>query len=241
MHTRNLSILLLLIFFVLPESGTSEPVPSPKEANVAPDCTLDHKTTTESHSSSAWIDEEKRGQITTQSRSVDGSAYRAVRASMAVNASRQNVISAFENPYLNKNGCAQWRQQCKSSKSLEETIEGRILHIVLDLPWPVTDRELVVQSTVLDDSIADLTRLTGKSVEYTIPDSDLIRATTRFVYCVRGTGDDTSLVTYEMHTELNGGVPQSLYNSQVVDSTLEDMAALAETALLVRRSGAGAQ
>ncbi len=151
---------------------------------------------------------------------------------MLVPAPAAAVIAAFGQAYTESNGCAQWRSQCKQSTVLESlSAESSILHLVLDLPWPLSDRDLVIKYTVSTDKKSGITRLAGQSLDNYYPLQEQIRAQTMLIYCIKPISHNQTNVVYEMQTQLNGDVPVSLFNTQVVNSTLKDMAELRKTAL----------
>jgi hypothetical protein len=143
--------------------------------------------------------------INIYSRPVDGSSYNEVKATVLINASLTHVSTLLGDG----NGCAKWRTKCKSSEVIKPVSEHeRYLYMVLDLPWPATDRDVVLHSTTTIDAQA---KTSGQIV-------------------IRAAGDKQVEFTYIMHTELGGSLPVGLVNSELADGAFADLSLLRQLA-----------
>ncbi|MFT4518238.1 MAG: hypothetical protein ACI9JM_000619 [Halioglobus sp.] len=153
-------------------------------------------------------------------RSIADSPFTAVKASMVVHGSSEKVASVFGDG----NGCSEWRGMCKSSKLLGEPSETeRYVYLVLDLPWPISDRDLVLHSvSELDAETKSLT-VNLNSAEGKHPLTKHVRAKSNGSYVIRAVDEKNVEITYEMHVDLGGELSPGMINSRLVTSTFEDM------------------
>ncbi len=129
------------------------------------------------------------------------------------------------------NGCAEWRTTCKSSTVLEQVSDAeRYIYLVLDLPWPAADRDLVMHSkTVIDPaSQTAIVELVSDSSKH--PAQDYVRAESQGKFVIRAVGDDKVEFTYIMHTDLGGDLPPRAVNSRLAETTLDELIRLRKLA-----------
>jgi hypothetical protein len=94
------------------------------------------------------------------------------------------------------------------------------------MPWPLSDRDIVARSQLTIDGEGGVVILDIVSDASHYPLQDHIRADANIRYVFRRLEGHLTEVIYINHTNLNGGVPASLFNSQVVSSTAKEMSAL---------------
>lgn len=158
---------------------------------------------------------------------VDGSPYVAVKAVTRINSDVKSVLRAFDSDVAEKNGCSPWRQMCKRSRILSEpSKEVSIRHLILDMPWPVSDRDMVMKSELQTDAEWRRAIIDGNTVSDELPEQKYVRADSRIRYEMRRLDSGETELIYINHTNLNGGVPAGLFNSKVVSSTQEEILAL---------------
>jgi hypothetical protein len=94
------------------------------------------------------------------------------------------------------------------------------------MPWPLSDRDIVARSqlTIDGERVVVTLDIVSDASHYPLQEHIRADANIRYVFC-RLEGHLTEVV-YTNHTNLNGGVPTSLFNSQVVSSTAKEMSAL---------------
>lgn len=154
------------------------------------------------------------------SREVQGSPFLSVKAVSLIDASLEAVIAQMGDG----NGCTAWRSMCKSSRVLEQVSdEERLVYVVLDLPWPVSDRDMVVHSKATADKAKKKVSVSFETVSDRYPVQDLVRAESNASYIIKVVGDNQIEFTYIMHTDLGGKIPAGKFNSRLLDSTLKDM------------------
>lgn len=158
---------------------------------------------------------------------VDGSPYIAVKAVTRINSDVKSVLRAFDSDVAEMNGCSPWRQMCKRSRILSEPSEEvSIRHLILDLPWPLSDRDMVMKSHLQTEAGWQRAIIDGITVSDQLPEQKYVRADSRIRYEMRRLDSGETELTFINHTNLNGGVPAGLFNSKVVTSTQEEILAL---------------
>lgn len=167
-----------------------------------------------------WQLETADEDIRIYSRPVEGSPFLAVKAVTRMTAPLKSVVHEMGDG----NGCAKWRSMCKSSRILEEVSEReRYVYVVLDLPWPLSDRDMVVHSRASVDEGAQTVSVTFETVSDRLPPQDLVRAESSASYTIQAIEEQVVEFTYIMHTDLGGKVPVDQFNSRLLDATRKDM------------------
>ena len=169
---------------------------------------------------SPWALEQDEGSIQIYTRPVAGSPFLEVKATALIHAPIAHVAAVMGDG----EGCSEWRAMCKSSEVLgTATDTERTIYMVLDMPWPVSDRDMVIHS-VIDIDRANKTvsvQLEPASSEY--PEKDYVRATTAGQYQIKALGEELSELTYIMHADLGGNLSADIINPRVTSSTYEDI------------------
>jgi hypothetical protein len=165
--------------------------------------------------------------INIYSRPVDGSSYNEVKATVLINAPLTHVSTFLGDG----NGCAKWRTKCKSSEVIKLVSEHeRYLYMVLDLPWPATDRDVVLHSTTTIDAQVKTATVNLQSSSSHYPPSKFVRAETSGQIVIRAVGEKQVEFTYIMHTELGGSLPVGIVNSELADGAFADLSLLRQLA-----------
>ena len=161
------------------------------------------------------------------------SGFLEVKSEVKINAPLNSVLPYFQG----ENGCWQWQLKCKSSVILKKINEHhQVVYTVVNMPWPITDRDFVFEAKVAEHSTASAQGLTKKIVISLAPHpnpelynkekSKLVRATSNIVYeLTASSGNKTQLNIY-MHTDFSGSISPKLINGRLVDSLRDDIDAL---------------
>lgn len=167
-----------------------------------------------------WQLQKDKNGIAIFTRDVDGSPFLAVKATAAF---RQPVEKLAG--YLGDGSeCMQWRKMCKSSRVLQvNSEEERLVYQVLDLPWPIADRDMVIQSVTEIDPVSRSVTVNIETQSNAYPIQKYTRAETSSQIQLRAIDAEHAEFTYIVHVDLGGDVSPALVNSQLVSSTLEDM------------------
>ncbi|MFT6052165.1 MAG: hypothetical protein ACJAZ0_002271 [Halioglobus sp.] len=174
-----------------------------------------------------WELLQQNNDISIYSRPVDGSSYNEVKATALINAPLTHVSTFLGDG----NGCAKWRTKCKSSKVIKPVSEHeRYVYMVLDLPWPATDRDMIVHTTTHIDTQAKTATVNLQSSSSHHPPSKFVRAETSGQIVIRAVSDTQVEFTYTMHTELGGSLPAGRVNGELADGAFEDLSLLRQLA-----------
>ncbi len=167
-----------------------------------------------------WALEQDEGRIQIYTRPVAGSPFLEVKATALINA----PIAHLANVMGDGERCSEWRAMCKSSEVLgTATDTERTIYMVLDLPWPVSDRDMVIHSTVDIDRVAKTVSVQLEPASSAYPEQDYVRAITTGYYQIKALGEQLSELIYIMHTDLGGDLSADLINPRVTSSTYEDV------------------
>jgi START domain len=170
-----------------------------------------------------WTLEKDEEHIQLYTRSVSGSPFLEVKAITLINAPMTKVADAFGDG----NGCSAWRALCKSSEVLSTVSDTeRYVYLVLDLPWPLSDRDMVIHSNAEIDPASKTAKVQLASASSRHPAQDYVRAESRGEYTIKAISDEQVEFTYIMHTDLGGNLSPDVINPQVASSTFTDIAQL---------------
>lgn len=174
-----------------------------------------------------WQLQKRDNQISVYTREVEGSPYLEVKAIALIDAPMARVVQ-----YLGDgDGCSQWRAMCKSSRVIDRpSQQERRVYLVLDFPWPVSDRDVVMHSATDIDpqSRTAKVRLQSDSAQY--PEGEYVRAESTGRYILRPVGETKVEFTYIMHTDPGGDLSPELVNSRLTPTTIKDIRRLVQLA-----------
>jgi len=174
-----------------------------------------------------WQLQKRDNRISVYTREVKGSPYLAVKAIALIDAPIARVAQFLGDG----DGCSQWRAMCKSSRVIDRpSQQERRVYLVLDFPWPVSDRDVVMHSATEIDpqSLTATVRLQSDSSQY--PEDEYVRAESTGRYILRPVGEAQVEFTYIMHTDPGGGLSPELVNSRLTPTTIEDIRRLVQLA-----------
>lgn len=170
-----------------------------------------------------WTLAKDKDNIQLYTRPVAGSDFLAIRASTVMAADSDAVAAALGDG----DGCSEWRRMCKSSRILEVASEQeRLIYMVLDLPWPLSDRDVVMRSITHIDpqSKTAVVKLQSDSGAY--PAQKQVRAQCNGQFIIKVLGEKQVEVAYEMHADLGGDISADMVKSRQISATLAEMGAL---------------
>jgi START domain-containing protein len=167
-----------------------------------------------------WALEQEEDDIQIYTRAVAGSPFLEVKATALINAPIEHVAAVMGDGQ----SCSEWRARCKSSEVLGTPSDTeRTIYMVLDMPWPVEDRDMVIHSTIEIDRIARTVTVQLGPAPSNHPEQGYVRATTTGQYEIKGLDEEQVFLTYIMHTDLGGDLSANLANPRVIESTYEDV------------------
>ncbi|GAB5453541.1 MAG: START domain-containing protein [Halioglobus sp.] len=174
-----------------------------------------------------WELRSEEEQVLVYTRAVEGSDFHAVKATTRINAGSEQLSALMGDG----SECAPWRAMCKSSRVLEVLSEQeRHVYMVLDLPWPISDRDIVMKTTTTIDRESRTATIDLQSANIAHPPQKYVRAATSGQMKIAEIGPDQVEFTYIMHADLGGDLPASTVNSQLVERTHKDIRTLKKLA-----------
>ena len=174
-----------------------------------------------------WVLAQNEDRIQLYTRPVAGSPFLEVKASALINAPITEVAMAMGDG----EGCEEWRHMCKSSEILSTLSDTeQLVYLVMDMPWPVTDRDMVIHSIAHIDVASKNVRVQLAAASFEHPGGNYVRAIANGYYEIQALGEEQVEFTYIMHTDLGGDLSANMINPRLISSTYEDIKRLQDLA-----------
>jgi hypothetical protein len=133
----------------------------------------------------------------------------------------ETTLTALTALLLDSSAAPQWMHECETFEVIEQADEqNAVIYFVNGAPWPVSDRDAVISSSLTQDPETLAVRIDVNAVVGKIPeDDDYVR-----IPRMNGFWSFTPLangkvnVVYQVHAEPGGSLPAWLANSVVVDT-----------------------
>jgi ribosome-associated toxin RatA of RatAB toxin-antitoxin module len=166
-----------------------------------------------------WTLARQENGITVHTRPVADSGIDEFRGVAEVGVAASEVLALVRDSDRFK----EWFPNTTESKLLDR--DGAVSHqySVMDAPWPVSERDNVFRSVMSRDEASGTIELTLTANPDHYPEQDgrvrvrHARGSWRF----EPLGPTRTRITFQMHLDPGGGVPQWLMNARVVDSPFE--------------------
>lgn len=159
----------------------------------------------------------------------NGSNFQAFKAVATLNSPITSIMAVMANP----NSCVEWVHGCVESWGFdEEHFRKRYAYSVNDLPWPVQDRDYVLEINTSNDKTTGEFSMSMYAVSDKRPvESKYVRVTVAEThYIFRPVGEDKTEMTWLQHTEPGGAIPSWLVNALIVDIPIKSMKTLEKVA-----------
>ena len=172
-----------------------------------------------------WKRDYEKDGVTVYTRHLPGSDFQAFKAVYTLDAPVENIMAVMSRP----GSCTEWVLNCIESWGLPEGhFSKRYAYSVNDLPWPVADRDYVVEintskSAESDTIVMDLYAVDDK-VE---PKKNYVRVSKQEThYYISPVNDERTKIVWLQHTEPGGAIPGWLVNALIVDIPFKSLKAL---------------
>lgn len=166
-----------------------------------------------------WTLARQENGITVHTRPVADSGIDEFRAVVEVGVGASEVLALVRDSDRFK----EWFPNTPESKLLDR--DGAVSHqySVLDAPWPVSDRDNVFRSVMSRDEASGTIKLalTASPDHYPEQDGCVRVRHAQGSWRFEPLGPTRTRITFQMHLDPGGGVPQWLTNARVVDSPFE--------------------
>ena len=175
-----------------------------------------------------WKLEKEKNGISTYSSKVEGSTYKAFKAVTTVNASMASVGDVLRDV----DEYPLWMDKVTETKILKKyNANDMDVYIVMNFPWPTTDRDAVASArTTIDPGTGNVT-VTTELIENSdvAPKDKLVRLPKMFQQFILVYKEfDQTEVTYSLHMETGGSLKAILVDGQTQKSPHKSLENLKE-------------
>jgi hypothetical protein len=149
----------------------------------------------------------------------EGKSLKSYKGVANINAPAEKVFALIEDV----NNTDWWDKNFRQIKVLlYEKNKRAQYYLVYDLPWPVIDRDLCVDVTVVSDSVTGVSRISAAPLPGLIPErQDMIRIKDyRQTWTVSPAGKEWAHVVLEGYVDPAGSIPDWIANMLIVDSPI---------------------
>jgi len=162
-------------------------------------------------------------------REYEGSNFKELKISFTINAPLSSIVSVLDE--IDK--YPQWIYTCTESKVIEPKVDGKSTYYVLmDLPWPVSDRDMVLKSKMVQDPITLEISVDSKAISGEVAEKkDVIRILKNNIsWRMKPISKNQTHIDYYVKSKPSGSVPSWLGNMTVDLGPKKTMMALKERA-----------
>ncbi|MBY0400110.1 START domain-containing protein [Myxococcota bacterium] len=166
-----------------------------------------------------WTLVRDRDGIAVHTRPVEGSGILEFKGTALVAASVERIRAILRNV----DDFELWFPNTSEARLLSRENGVQFQYTVIDAPWPVSDRDNVFRSETHHDPTTGIVRIAVTAAPDRHPEHpDRVRVRhARGQWLLEPVEAERTRVTFTMHLEPGGGVPQWLLNSQVVETPFE--------------------
>ena len=160
----------------------------------------------------SWRPEKSGDGIHVYSRAVEGSSVRAVKAEVAVDAAFEDAVALL----LDASQRPRWDELCAEASIVRRVSETEdVAYIHNDLPWPVSDRDMVLRRIWSVDADRSRAQIRASVMDGVLPEiAGRVRVTHADGVWTIERGDAAGVhITTEIHADPGGPVPDWLMNA----------------------------
>lgn len=161
---------------------------------------------------SVWRSDKHQDGIQVFSREVDGSSTRAIKAEVDINAAFDKTVALL----LDASQRPRWDEICAEATVHTQLSDNEdIIYVVNDLPWPVSDRDMVLRrqwSVTTDQSRAEINARIEDGLLPNVAGRIRVKQA-KGVWTVVRTGKSSVRVSTVIHAEAGGPIPGWLMNT----------------------------
>ena len=149
-------------------------------------------------------------------RDVEGSPIREFKGTVTVDASPEEAVRLFEED----GRMPEWFHQCTEARLLKaDSAENKVLYVVISMPWPVKDRDLVFRRLRSRDPVTGAVEYRTSAAADVYPEQSgkvrmpYLKGLWRFTPLPDGRTE----IYYQQHGEVGGHIPDWLVNKLAVN------------------------
>jgi len=182
----------------------------------------------------SWEHRTEQEGVRVETRPVPGSGIAAFRGSTEIDAPVDTLLAVLSDAER----YPEWFPDCPKAFVLSQEGNTQVRYAVTATPWPVSDRDAIYRSVVERDPETGgaSIRIGVEPDAYPRQDGHVRVLEAEGLWTLVPVTDSRTAVTWEMHLEPGGSVPEWVINRRVVDTPLRALQGLAQE---VARKGAG--
>jgi DNA polymerase III sliding clamp (beta) subunit (PCNA family) len=145
----------------------------------------------------------------------DNAQYKSLKAEFTIDNTTLDELVAF---MKNVNNYPKWQYNMVSAKMLKrESDDIMITRSEIDAPWPVENRELIVQYEMYKYAAQDSLHVTAKTIPYDYPKSDLVRIPFSHAEWFVKKAGNVLKISYTLNVNPGGSLPAWLVNMALAE------------------------
>jgi len=166
-----------------------------------------------------WDLQRQENGVTIYTRPVPNSDIREFKGIAEVDHNAQMILALLRDSERFKT----WFPNTRESKLVERDGDVSVQYSVMDAPWPVSDRDNVLRSVMSHDDETGQIKIEVAAAPNAYPEQpDRVRVNkANGSWILEPLSDSKTRVTFQMHLEPGGGIPEWLTNARVVDTPFE--------------------
>ncbi len=167
----------------------------------------------------AWNFEKEEDGIAVFTRAVTGSGIKEFKGIAEVDAPVDRIVRFLQDA----DGYKDWFPNCVDSKALPEVEDASFRYSVSGTPWPISDRDMILRTTTSSRHVptrATVIDVSAAPDAYPIQEGLVRIQKASGRWTLEPIADGKTRVTFRMHLEPGGGIPQWLINARVVGTPL---------------------
>jgi hypothetical protein len=177
----------------------------------------------------AWVLEQEAEDLNLKifTREVEGSDSKEFKGEMLVKAQLTTIAALL----LDFDAAPKWMYECEKFELLERIDkQSVVIHFINATPWPVSDRDAVVVSVMSQDPETLAFKIEINAINDRLPENDdYVRISYMTgLWLFEPAENGQVLITYQVHAESGGSLPDWLANSVVVDMPYYTMTNMAD-------------
>lgn len=145
----------------------------------------------------------------------DKEQFKTLKAEFTLNHTTLDELVAFMQDVTNY---PKWQYNMVSAKILKrESDQVMVTRSELDAPWPVENRELIVQYVINQNTTKDSLHVTARTIPFDYPKSDLVRIPFSNAEWFVTKAGDTLKIKYSLSVDPGGSLPAWLVNMALAE------------------------
>jgi hypothetical protein len=174
-----------------------------------------------------WSLDKQENGIDIYTRPVPGSGIREFKGVAEVDANIEKILALLKDSSRFKT----WFPNTPESKLLARDGNVAYQYSVMGTPWPMDDRDNVLRSVTTRDESTGIVgiEITAAPDYYPVQEGRVRVQKAHGTWTIKPIGPDKTHVTFTMHLEPGGGIPQWIINARIVASPFEALTNLRAT------------